>query len=67
VSWTHFRDLVLEYAALGEVEPAMEWLERSFAERETDLVELAIDPRIDALRGEPRFGEILDTIGIPGR
>lgn len=58
-------DLVLEYAALGEVEPAMEWLERSFAERETDLVDLAVDPRLDLLRDEPRFGEILDRIGLP--
>ncbi len=59
-------DLVLEYAALGETEPAMTWLERSFAERETDLVDLAVDPRLDPLRAEPRFREILAEIGIPG-
>ncbi len=59
-------DLVLEYAALGEIEPAMTWLERSLAERETDLVDLAVDPRLDPLRGEPRFREILAEIGIPG-
>ena len=60
-------DLVLEYATLGEVATAMEWLERSFAERETDMVDLAVDPRLDALRGEARFGEIREAIGIPGR
>ncbi len=59
-------DLVLEYTALGEIEPAMAWLERSFAERETDMVDLAVDPRLDPLRGEPRFREILVEIGIPG-
>ncbi len=59
-------DLVLEYTALGDVDSAMTWLERSFAERETDLVDLAVDPRLDPLRGEPRFQEILAKIGIPG-
>ncbi len=58
-------DLVLEYTALGEIEPAMEWLDRSFAERETDMVDLAVDPRLDPLRDEPRFREILAEIGIP--
>lgn len=58
-------DIVLEHAALGEVEEAMAWLERSFAERETDLVGLAVDPRVDALRREPRFRELLDEIGLP--
>ncbi len=44
----------------------MAWLERSFAERETDLVDLAVDPRLDPLRGEPRFRDILAEVGIPG-
>ncbi|MGD2116677.1 MAG: tetratricopeptide repeat protein [Acidobacteriota bacterium] len=58
-------DVVLEYAALREVDPALDWLERSFAERETDLVSLAVDPRLDALRGHPRFRELLARMGFP--
>ena len=57
-------DVVLEYAALREVEAALVWLERSFGERETDLISLAVDPRLDPLRGEPRFATILAEIGI---
>ncbi len=57
-------DVVLEYAALGKVELAMVWLERSFGERETDLISLAVDPRLDALRGESRFRSILAEIGV---
>lgn len=60
-------DVVLEYAALGEVGEAMDWLERSFAERETDLVSLAVDPRVDVLRREARFQELLTQIGLPER
>ncbi|MEM7582030.1 MAG: winged helix-turn-helix domain-containing protein [Acidobacteriota bacterium] len=56
-------DLVLEYAALGEVEPAMTWLEKSLAERETDLITMAADPRLDVLREAPRFQVILGEVG----
>ncbi len=59
-------DLVLEYAALGEVESAMLWLEKSFVERETDLVTMAVDPRLDVLRGEPRFQAIVVAVGGGG-
>ncbi len=58
-------DIVLEYAALGEVDKAMEWLEHSFAERETDLIHLAVDPRLEVLRGEARFKEILRLMNFP--
>jgi len=58
-------DIVLEHAALGEVDEALAWLERSFAERETDLTGLAVDPRLDVLRGDPRFRELLGRMGFP--
>lgn len=58
-------DIVLEYSALGEVDKAMVWLEHSFAERETDLIHLAMDPRLDVLREEPRFKEILRLMEFP--
>ena len=48
-----------------EVEPALDWLDRSLAERETDLVDLAVDPRLDPLRGSPRFGHLLDALDLP--
>ena len=57
-------DLVLDYAALGEIEPALEHLERSHSERETDLVALAVDPRLDPLRDEPRFQELLAALKL---
>ncbi len=58
-------NLVLDYAALGEVDTALDWLERSFAERETDLVHLAVDPRLDVLRGDARFRSLLARVGLP--
>lgn len=58
-------DVVLEYAALGEVDDAIAWLERSFAERETDLTGLAVDPRLDVLRADPRFQAMLERMHFP--
>ncbi len=58
-------DVALEHAALGEVDHAMAWLERSFAERETDLTGLAVDPRLDPLREKERFGEMLQSLNLP--
>lgn len=58
-------DIALEYAALGNVKEAMVWLDRSFAERETDLVSLAVDPRFDALRDDPRFQDMLVRLDLP--
>ena len=58
-------DVVLEYAALGEVDEAIAWLERSFDERETDLTGLAVDPRLDVLRGDRRFQALQARMGFP--
>ncbi|MCH9648806.1 MAG: tetratricopeptide repeat protein [Deltaproteobacteria bacterium] len=58
-------DIVLEYCALGDRKEALLWLERSFAERETDLIGLATDPRLDLLRSEPRFEKLLEELDYP--
>jgi hypothetical protein len=52
------------HAALGEKEPALEWLQRSFLAHEGALTWIKIDPRFDPLRGEPRFKEIVRRMGL---
>ena len=56
------------HTALGEKEPALEWLQRSFLAHEGALTWIKIDPRFDPLRGEPRFKEIVRRMGleVPG-
>jgi len=58
-------DIALEYSALREADEAISWLQESLAERETDLVSLAVDPRMASLRGDPRFQTILEQISGP--
>lgn len=57
-------NLVLDFASLGEVDQALHWLERAYAQRETDLVYLAVDPRLDPLRQEARFQALLERVGL---
>jgi serine/threonine protein kinase/Flp pilus assembly protein TadD len=51
--------------ALGEREAALQQLERAAEERDSDLLWLAVDPRVDPLRQEPRFQSLLKTLGVP--
>ena len=49
----------LIYAGLGEKDKAFEWLEKSFAERHPWLVQIKIDPRLDSLRTDGRFSNLV--------
>jgi tetratricopeptide (TPR) repeat protein len=53
------------YVGLGEKEQAFAWLERAYQEHATRLAFLKVDPRLDPLRSDPRFRELLQRIGIP--
>jgi tetratricopeptide (TPR) repeat protein len=47
------------YAALGERDEAVGWLERALGERAPWMVFLQIEPCFDALRPEPRFRQLV--------
>ena len=52
------------YAGLGEKEKALEQLERAADERAGWLINLAVEPRFDALRSEPRYQALLHRVGL---
>jgi TolB-like protein/Tfp pilus assembly protein PilF len=52
------------YTGLGEKAAAMDWLDRAYQERNDRLVYLGVDPIADPLRSEPRFTQLLQSIGI---
>jgi tetratricopeptide (TPR) repeat protein len=51
--------MVYVYATLGEVDTALEWLDRAFDERDPHLNGLATIPAYAPLRGDPRFERLL--------
>ncbi len=51
--------LALLYDALGEREPALEWLRKGVAEYDVDLNLENHNPRFDALRADPRAAALL--------
>lgn len=55
------------YVDLGEKEQAFEWLEKAYEERASALTQLGsgIVCTCDALRGDPRFADLLRRIGLP--
>jgi TolB-like protein/Tfp pilus assembly protein PilF len=52
-------------ASIGENQRALDALEESFAERETFMAFLKVDPRLDPLRNDPRFQDLLRRVGFP--
>ncbi len=54
------------YARLGDVEQAMNWLEKSYADRSARLTHLKVDARYDNLRADPRFAQLLHRVGLAG-
>jgi hypothetical protein len=54
------------YAGLGEKEKAFEFLERAYQERSLDVSWfLKADLRIDSLRSDPRFQDLVRRVGYP--
>ncbi len=59
-------DLLAQYhAELGEQDEAFAELERAYAARVGQLNFLRVTPLLDALRGDPRFDELVRRVGIP--
>jgi tetratricopeptide (TPR) repeat protein len=52
------------HTALGEHREAFEWLDRACREHDRALVWVRVHPRLDPLRGDPRFQEILKRVGF---
>jgi serine/threonine-protein kinase len=58
-------DFAVIHAGLGEADQALAWLDRSLTARDPESMILPIDPRLDSLRGDPRFDALLRRMGLP--
>jgi serine/threonine protein kinase/tetratricopeptide (TPR) repeat protein len=53
------------YLGLGDREQAFVWLEKGFKEHDAILVRLKVDSRLDSLRADPRFKDLVRRVGLP--
>ena len=57
--------VALMYVGLGEREQAFQWLEKAHEERNVELIWIKVDPRLDPLRPDPRFADLMRRVGLP--
>ena len=53
------------FAWRGEKDPAFEWLERAYQQRDGGLSEVKVDPLLSSLRGDPRYRALLRKMKLP--
>jgi tetratricopeptide (TPR) repeat protein len=53
------------YVGLGEKGSAFQWLGRAYQERSGWLPYLNVEPRLESLRSDPRFQELVRRVGLP--
>lgn len=57
--------IALIYVGLSEDDLAFEWLGKAYEDHDDHLAwGLASDPRLDSLRGDPRFDELMSGVGL---
>jgi TolB-like protein/lipoprotein NlpI len=52
------------YAFRGETDPAFEWLERAYAQRDGGLIYLKVDVLVKSLHGDPRYAALLQKMRL---
>lgn len=57
-------DVALIRAALGEIDEAFRWLEKAYDERVEWMIYTNVDPRLDPLRADARFSDLIVRLGF---
>jgi TolB-like protein/Tfp pilus assembly protein PilF len=57
--------LALIHLKLGQKEQAIDWLERSYLDKEPPIDTIKVNPALDPLRGDPRFEALVQKVVGP--
>ena len=57
-------DMGFVYLGLGDRDKALEWFEKGYEDHSSYIPAAAVDPRLDSIRGEPRFQNLLRRMGL---
>jgi TolB-like protein/DNA-binding winged helix-turn-helix (wHTH) protein/Tfp pilus assembly protein PilF len=59
-------ELATAYAVLDNKDEAMNWLRKGYRDRSSCMSDLKTDPRLDSLRSDQRFQDLLHTLHLEG-
>jgi eukaryotic-like serine/threonine-protein kinase len=57
-------DMATVYIGLGDADEAFVWLNKAYEERSGWLTYLNVEPRLDSLRSDPRFRDLMRRVGF---
>ncbi len=57
--------VALVHTALGDKDAAFRWLERAYQERSGSIRYLKMERRLDRLRSDPRYADLMRRVGLP--
>ncbi len=57
--------VVLAYTGLGDKDQAFHWLDIAYAERDSQLIWVNVEPQFEPLSTDPRFAETVRRVGLP--
>ncbi len=57
-------EIALVYAGLGNKTEAFKWLEESYRTHDEGITYIKVEPCLDPLRGDPRFNDLLNRVGL---
>jgi tetratricopeptide (TPR) repeat protein len=57
-------DMAVVFAGIGDRDSAFRWLEKAYADRESQMAFLGVARRLDSLRSDHRFAELLHKMGL---
>jgi tetratricopeptide (TPR) repeat protein len=58
-------NFAIAYAGLGEKDQAFQSLEKSYANRESRITRIKVDPLMENLHSDPRFADLVRKVGLP--
>ena len=58
--------LLIAYSGMGQNERVIELLQRAYSARSNAVVDIKVNPMYDAVRGDARFQNLLQMLGLKG-
>jgi eukaryotic-like serine/threonine-protein kinase len=58
-------NIAVSYAVAGDLNKAMEYMEKAYSEQDSELMACIRFPALDPLRSDPRFKDMMRRLGLP--